>query len=157
MQVCITSYQADTVPVIASSTNLPHNTRPRQLVQTDITSKFGPPMIQQSSASFTIYTSVLTGIFLVSLPPHTERGGWVPLTVNSKHSTMNSLIKIFLALFFCLAVVSALPKGMGYMEIYKCVYFFQFFFAKKNKVIMLLLLFRECKARYGTKPQIECR
>ena len=71
---------------------------------------------------------------------------------------MNSLIKIFLALSVCLAVVSALPKGMGYMEIYKCVYFFQFFFAKKkNKVIMLLLLFRECKARYGTKPQIECR
>ena len=83
-------------------------------------------MIQQSSASFTIYTSVLTGIFLVSLPPHTERGGWVPLTVNSKQSTMNSLIKIFLALSVCLAVVSALPKGMGYMEIYKCVYYFLF-------------------------------
>merc|ERR1712203_970895 len=55
-------------------------------------------------------------------------------TEHSKHSTMNSFWKIFFALFLCVAAVSALPKGMGYMEIYK-----------------------ECKARYGTKPQIECK
>merc|ERR1712115_650941 len=56
------------------------------------------------------------------------------VTLNSNPNTMNSFLKIFFALFLCVSVVSALPKGMGYMEIYK-----------------------ECKARYGTKPQIECR
>merc|ERR1712062_637901 len=61
-----------------------------------------------------------------------QRGGWVQL--HSKHSTMNSFWKIFVALFICVAVVSALPKRMGDMEIYK-----------------------QCKDRYGTKPQIECK
>ena len=68
---------------------------------------------------------------------------------------MNSFWKIFFALFLCVAAVSALPKRMGYMEIYKCVYD-QFFYSKIMGII-LLFLFRECKARYGTKPQIECK
>merc|ERR1712183_1030226 len=68
-----------------------------------------------------------------SLPPHSKEVVGSNLTANTPlHNEF--FWKIFVALFFCVALVSALPKRMGYVEIYK-----------------------ECKARYGTKPQIECR
>ena len=77
-------------------------------------------MIQQSSASFTIYTSVLTGIFLVSLIQDTERGGvFVVLSGNTLPVKMQFVLKTIFVVLFCVAIVSSLPKPMEEMDIYK--------------------------------------
>ena len=103
-------------------------------------------MIQQSDASFTIYTSVLTGIFLVSLPQHTEVVG-SNLRANHNEFFHQDILCSFP--LCCSGLYSPQKNGLhGNLQV--CILPSLFFFAT------LIFVFRECKERYGIKPKIEC-
>ena len=129
----LTMLSADALPVISSSINLLYNSPGiGRLFRLDwynqqVWAAHDPAIFRRF---YNLYFSADRDIFSQSASTHRKR--WLDPTVPlySSHTTMNSFLKIVFALFFCVSLVSALPKGMGYMEIYKCV--FCWFLLAKN-------------------------